>query len=202
MTQPNPEQHLYLASGSPRRLALMQQIGLKPLVVHAPVEEVALPNETAVSYVRRMAIEKALAGFNKVPGKRVWVVGGDTAVVIGDRVLGKPKNQADASHMLRQLSGRSHQVLSAVAVVFDGEVFSAVNTTEVCFKELKDHEIQAYIASGEPEGKAGGYGIQGLGACFIEKITGSYSGVMGLPIYELNALLEQSNYNVVANNKA
>lgn len=194
MAQLENDNKLYLASGSPRRQELMLQMNLSFTAVQAPVEEVALPHESPESYVRRIAIEKALAGFNKVEGKQVWVIGGDTAVVIGDKVLGKPKNNADSMRMLKMLSGQSHKVLSAVAVVYDGEVFSAISETEVYFKALKEAEIEKYILSGEPEGKAGSYAIQGLGACFIEKIEGSYSGVMGLPVFELNELLEQANY--------
>ncbi|WP_178863896.1 Maf family protein [Thiomicrorhabdus cannonii] len=193
-TQPSDEKLLYLASTSPRRAELMQQLGLHFEIVNAPVEEVALPNETPFSYVRRIAIEKALDGFNKVAGKQIWVVGGDTAVVLDNKVFGKPRNEADAVRMLRLLSGKSHTVLSAVAVVYDGEVFSAVNQTEVCFRALDESEIQAYWASGEPDGKAGSYAIQGLGARFIEKINGSYSGVMGLPLFELDQLLSQAGY--------
>lgn len=193
-TQPSDEKLLYLASTSPRRAELMQQLGLQFEIVNAPVEEVALPNETPFSYVRRIAIEKALDGFNKVAGKQIWVVGGDTAVVLDNKVFGKPRNAADAVRMLRLLSGKSHTVLSAVAVVYDGEVFSAVNQTEVVFRTLSEQEIQVYWASGEPDGKAGSYAIQGLGARFIEKINGSYSGVMGLPLFELDQLLSQAGY--------
>ncbi|BCN93939.1 Maf-like protein [Thiomicrorhabdus immobilis] len=208
MTQHLIKKPLYLASTSPRRKELLEQLNLDFDVVNAPVEEVALPHENPESYVRRIAIEKALAGFNKVAGKIVWVIGGDTAVLVAEqeidsgmdaetrrfKVLGKPKNQADSYRMLSMLSGRSHQVLSATAVVFDGEVFSTVNTTKVHFKALTDDEIKAYISTGEPQDKAGSYAIQGLAAKFITRIEGSYSGVMGLPLFELNELLTQSGY--------
>lgn len=194
MTQQNTNRPLYLASDSPRRKELLEQVQLQFEVVNAPVEEVALPNESPESYVRRIAIEKALSGFNKVAGKQIWVIGGDTAVVIEGKVFGKPKNQADSYSMLKRLSGKTHSVLSAIAIVFDGEVFSAVNLTDVNFKSLSDEEIKQYILSGEPEGKAGSYAIQGLGANFITSIHGSYSAVMGLPLYELNELLVQSGY--------
>jgi len=194
MTQSPADKRLYLASGSPRRKELLEQMYVSFEVVNAPVEEVALPHESAESYVRRIAIEKALSGFNKVAGKTVWVVGGDTAVVIGGKVLGKPRNPVDSFNMLSQLSGKQHSVLSAVAVVYDGEVFSAVNKTKVEFAELTEKEIKAYIESGEPEGKAGSYAIQGYGANFIKNIDGSYSGVMGLPIFEMNTLLKQSGF--------
>lgn len=185
---------LFLASSSPRRKELLQQLGLTFEVINAPIEEVALPNESPESFVLRMAIEKALSGFNKVAGKRIWVIGSDTAVVLNGRVFGKPKHESDAFKMLSALSGSQHEVLSAVAVVFDGEVFSVLNRTQVYFKKLNDAEINAYIATQEPFGKAGSYAIQGLGAQFITKIEGSYSGVMGLPLYELNQLLAESNY--------
>lgn len=199
MTQSKSNKPLYLASTSPRRQELLQQMGLEFTVVNAPVEEVALPHESPPSYVLRIAIEKALSGFNKVAGKEIWVVGGDTAVVIEGKVLGKPKNQADSMRMLRLLSGKTHQVLSAIAIVYDGEVFSALNTTEVVFKGLSEDEIKHYVMSAEPEDKAGSYAIQGLGACFVEKIIGSYSAVMGLPIFELNQLLQKSGYDCNVN---
>lgn len=194
MTQQNTKRPLYLASTSPRRKELLEQVQLHFEVVNAPVEEVALPHESPESYVRRIAIEKALSGFNKVAGKQIWVIGGDTAVLIEAKVLGKPKNQADSYRMLKHLSGKTHSVLSAIAIVFDGEVFSSVNSTEVNFKQLSDEEIKQYILSGESEGKAGSYAIQGLGANFITSIHGSYSAVLGLPLYELNELLVQSGY--------
>ncbi|MCF6299422.1 MAG: Maf family nucleotide pyrophosphatase [Thiomicrorhabdus sp.] len=185
---------LFLASSSPRRKELLQQLGCTFEVVNAPIEEVALPNESPNSYVLRMAIEKALSGFNKVAGKAIWVVGSDTAVVLNGKVFGKPRNAADAFLMLSKLSGRAHEVLSAVAVVYDDEVFSAMSKTRVQFGVLTEEDIQAYIATEEPFGKAGSYAIQGEGAKFIEHIEGSYSGVMGLPLYELNQLLIEAGY--------
>lgn len=189
--QQNP---LYLASQSPRRAELLQQLNLSFQKVDAPIEEVALPNETAKSFVLRMAIEKALNGFNKVEGKNIWVIGSDTAVLINDKVLGKPKNEADARRMLQQLSGTAHQVLTSIAVVHDGQVFSKLSTTKVTFCQLNEQQIQDYWQTEEPIGKAGSYAIQGMGAKFIKEIQGSYSGVMGLPLYELNQLLEESGY--------
>lgn len=193
-TRMNEAKLLYLASGSPRRQELLHQLNLEFEVINAPVEEVALPHESPESYVRRIAIEKALSGFNKVAGKKIWVIGGDTAVVLDGKVFGKPKNEADAHRMLRLLAGKTHTVLSAVSVVYDGEVFSVLNQTLVSFRDLSEDEIHAYWQSGEPEGKAGSYAIQGLGARFIEKISGSYSGVMGLPLFELDQLLTVSGY--------
>lgn len=188
------EGKLFLASSSPRRKALLQQLGYTFEVINAPVEEVALPNEPPKSFVLRMAIEKALSGFNKVAGKQIWVVGSDTSVVLSGRVFGKPKHEGDAFRMLSKLSGTTHEVLSAVSVVYDGEVFSSMSCTRVQFSHLTEHDIQAYIETGESLGKAGAYGIQGLGAQFISQIEGSYSGVMGLPLYELTQLLREAGY--------
>jgi len=185
---------LFLASSSPRRKELLEQLGLEFKRINAPIEEVALPNETPDSFVLRMAIEKALSGFNKVAGKRIWVIGSDTAVVLNARVFGKPKNTVDSLSMLGKLSGQTHEVLSAIAVVYDGEVFSTLNKTKVQFKSLSETEMLAYIESGEPLDKAGSYAIQGLGAKFIQSIEGSYSAVMGLPLFELNQLLVESGY--------
>jgi len=153
-----------------------------------------LPNESPASYVLRMAIEKALSGFNKVAGKIIWVIGSDTAVLLNGKVFGKPKHEGDAFRMLSTLSGTTHEVLSAVAVVYDGEVFSAMSRTQVQFSVLSEADIQAYIETNEPLGKAGAYAIQGVGAKFIAHIEGSYSGVMGLPLYELNQLLMEAGY--------
>lgn len=185
---------VYLASTSPRRAELLNQLGIGFSVVNAPVEEVALPNESAESFVRRMAIEKALDGFNKVAGAKVWVIGGDTLVKVDNQVLGKPRNQVDAMRMWRKLSGQTHSVLSAVSVVYDGEVFCALNETKVTFRAVSEAEWQAYWLSGEPADKAGAYAIQGLAARFIERIEGSYPAVMGLPLFELDQLLIQAHY--------
>lgn len=185
---------LYLASMSPRRAELLSQLGLSFDTVNAPIEEVALPNEDAESFVKRMAIEKSLDGFNKLAGAHIWVIGGDTLVKVDNLVLGKPKNQADAMRMWRKLSGRAHEVLSAVAVVNDGEVFYALNRTWVYFREISEQEMREYWQTGEPIDKAGAYAIQGLGAQFIERIDGSYSAVMGLPLFELGQLLTQAHY--------
>ncbi len=182
---------VFLASTSPRRKELLQQLGIVFEQVHAPVEEVALPNESPKSYVLRMAIEKALSGFNKLESKRIVVIGSDTIVLQNGRVFGKPGNSADAFSMLSQLSGNEHEVLSGVAVVFDGEVFSALSQTQVQFTAMSQAEIKAYIATEEPFGKAGSYAIQGVGAQFIKQIQGSYSGVMGLPLFELSQLLKR-----------
>jgi len=195
MSQITAPQSLYLASASPRRQELMLQMNLQFDVVQAPIDEVPNENESAEGYVERIATEKAVAGARKMDDENAWVVGGDTAVIIGNRILGKPADDIEAKSMLQLLSGECHQVYSAVSVLHKQKIFKAVNKTEVCFKTLTDQEIDDYIDSGEPEGKAGGYAIQGLGAAFIESINGSYSGVMGLPLFELNRLLDESGYN-------
>ncbi len=185
---------IYLASQSPRRLELLAQLGLQAEPVIAPIEEVGLPHESPEAFVLRMAVEKAYAGFNKVSGTDSFIIGGDTVVLAEGRVLGKPKNRVDAFAMWRQLSGKSHQVLSAVAVVKDGAAWSALNCTQVWFRQMSDAEMENYWQSGEPQDKAGAYAIQGLGTKFIEKIEGSYSGVMGLPLFELGQLLQEAGF--------
>lgn len=188
------QKQLYLASGSPRRLELVKQLGLVCDVVNAPIEEVALPHESPESYVIRMAVEKAISGYNKVSGNQIWVIGGDTMVLSQGKVFGKPRSQADAFRMLNQLSGSTHSVYSAVALMHDGAVFSRMNETRVTFRDLTTTEIEDYWATGEPADKAGAYGIQGIAARFIDKIEGSYSAVMGLPLFELDQLLIESDF--------
>ncbi len=185
---------LFLASSSPRRKELMSQLELDPKVVIAPVEEVALPNESPSSFVIRMAVEKAMAGYDKLSGDDIFVIGADTVVVLGGQVYGKPKNKFSALKMLSALAGKTHTVISAVAVISAGVVYFDKCSTQVRFRNLKPQEIEAYWQTGEPEGKAGSYAIQGVGARFIEEINGSYSGVMGLPLYELDQLLTQSGF--------
>lgn len=184
---------LYLASTSPRRAELLSQLGLDFELVNAPIEEVGLPNESPESFIRRMAIEKATDGFNKLAGD-VWVIAGDTALVVDNKVLGKPRNKADAMKMWRLISGREHKVLSSVALMHDGVVFCELNETQVFMREITQAEMESYWATGEPQDKAGAYAIQGLGSKFIKRIEGSYSGVMGLPLYELNQILEKAGF--------
>ncbi|MBD3821685.1 MAG: septum formation inhibitor Maf [Thiotrichales bacterium] len=185
---------LFLSSSSPRRLELVKQLNLHCEVVNAPVEEVGLPGESAESYALRMAFEKADSGYNKLAGDDIWVIGGDTLILFEGKVFEKPRNQQDAYRMLKQLSGHSHEVLSSVAVMHDGATFSALNKTRVFFRTLSDAEIEAYWRTGEPCDKAGAYAIQGIAAGFIEKIEGSFSGVMGLPLFELQELLKESGF--------
>ncbi len=187
-----PETRLFLASKSPRRKQLLAQLGLRFETLDVDIVEVPAAGEPVADYVRRMAREKAGVGLLQVaavPG--AIVIGSDTEVVLDDEIFGKPENAEDARSMLRRLSGREHQVLTAVAVVSAGRELVAVHQSLVRFARLDDADVDLYIASGEPYGKAGGYGIQGRAAAFIEHLTGSHSSVMGLPLYETARLLRE-----------
>ncbi|MDD2105815.1 MULTISPECIES: Maf family protein [Pseudomonas] len=181
---------LYLASGSPRRRELLTQIGVPFSVVSAPIDETPLPDESAPAYVERLARAKAAAGLACLEGPAV-VLGADTAVVLDGRILGKPENREDALAMLADLSGREHQVLTAVALSDGQRVHSLCVTSKVRFRAISAEEAQRYWASGEPADKAGGYAIQGLGAVFVTGLSGSYSAVVGLPLSETAELLGQ-----------
>jgi septum formation protein len=181
---------LYLASGSPRRRELLTQIGVPFIVISAPIDESPLPSESAPAYVERLARAKAAAGLARVDGPAV-VLGADTAVVLDGRILGKPENREDALAMLADLSGREHQVLTAVALDDGQRVHSCCVTSTVRFRAISTDEAQRYWASGEPADKAGGYAVQGLGAVFVTGLSGSYSAVVGLPLCETADLLGQ-----------
>ena len=181
---------LHLASQSPRRRELLARLGLPFAPLDVDVPEVRAPGESAEGYVRRVARDKARAGLHLVRGDPgAWVLGADTEVVLGDEVFGKPRDAADAAAMLRRLSGRTHQVVSTVVLAGAGGEHEATSVSDVCFATLDDAAIATYVASGEPEGKAGGYAIQGVAQAFIAHLAGSYSGVMGLPLYETAGLL-------------
>ena len=183
---------LYLASGSPRRRELLTQIAVPFLTQIAPVDENALPDESPIAYVERLARAKAQAGLAALSDTADAVVlGADTAVVLDGRILGKPVDRDDALATLNALSGRSHQVLTAVALVSRERLESRVVTSQVSFRVLSQAEIEAYWASGEPQDKAGCYGIQGLAAVFVSQLQGSYSAVVGLPLCETAALLAE-----------
>lgn len=181
---------LVLASSSPRRRELLQQIGVEFDVRVSPVDETPLPAEDPQAYVRRLAIIKAQASV-LVDDQRP-VLGADTTVVCDGQILGKPENLADAQRILGMLSGRRHQVLTAIALVHGQSVLSEVVITDVLFRTISPAEIEQYWASGEPCDKAGAYGIQGKGAVFVSRIEGSYSAVVGLPLAETAALLTKS----------
>ncbi|MBU0885128.1 MAG: septum formation inhibitor Maf [Gammaproteobacteria bacterium] len=183
---------LYLASGSPRRRELLMQIGVSYLTLSAPVDENTLPDESPIAYVERLARAKAQAGLAALADTHEAVVlGADTAVVLDGRILGKPADRDEALATLSALSGRSHDVLTAVALVSPERVVARVVTSQVTFRALSQAEIAAYWASGEPQDKAGCYGIQGLAAVFVSQLHGSYSAVVGLPLCETAGLLAE-----------
>lgn len=186
---------LILASASPRRKALLEQIGVSCLSVPVDLDESVLPSELPETYVRRLALAKAQAGWHK-QGQQGVALGSDTSVVINGDILGKPADEAEAVAMLQRLSGTTHQVMTAVAVVSAEQANSCVVTTDVSFKTLTLEECHRYWSTGEPHDKAGGYGIQGLGAVFVTAIRGSYSGVVGLPLAETAELLYKHGINV------
>ena len=185
---------IYLASRSPRRRELLDQMGVAHDVLNADIDESALPDETPPDYVLRIATAKAYTGWQAMLTlglPRLPVLAADTCVTLDGEIFGKPGNPQAASTMLQRLSGRSHQVLTAIALYTDAHCFSAVSTSTVSFRSLDENDIAHYIASGEPLDKAGSYAIQGLAAQFICHLDGSYSGVMGLPVFETAQLLEQ-----------
>ncbi|MCA1178851.1 MULTISPECIES: Maf family protein [unclassified Pantoea] len=179
---------LYLASGSPRRRELLTQLGLQFERLITDVEELRQPEEAAEAYVRRLAADKARAGVAVAP-QDLPVLGADTIVVLNNEVLEKPRDAAHAAQMLSQLSGQTHQVMTAVALADSARELDCLVTTDVTFRNITAEEISHYIASGEPMDKAGAYGIQGLGGNFVRKINGSYHAVVGLPLVETNELL-------------
>lgn len=179
---------LILASSSPRRQELLTQIGV-PFSVQVPaIDETPLAGEAPPAYVQRMAEEKARAVLAQQAGD-VCVLAADTSVIVDGLILGKPADAAEAKAMLLRLSGREHQVLSAIAVAEQDRLKSQVVSCKVAFRTLTDAEIDAYWLTGEPRDKAGSYAIQGLGAVFVQAIHGSYSAVVGLPLAETAALL-------------
>ena len=179
---------LCLASASPRRKALLASIGVAVEVMPSDVDETPLKGESAQTYVERLASAKAQAAVSRTA---LPVLGSDTAVVIDDQILGKPIDEHDAAVILKKLSGRRHNVLTAVAVAGPKGVLSCCVTTVVKMRVISQQEIADYWQTGEPVDKAGGYAIQGLAAVFVEEIKGSHSAVVGLPLYETTRLLCQ-----------
>lgn len=182
---------LLLASRSPRRAELLRTLGVAFRVIDVEVDETTRVGEAPVDYVRRLARDKARAGQAVAGGASLPVLAADTTVVLDGAILGKPLDDADARAMLARLAGRTHEVLTGVAVIdARGWLDDAVVATRVSFRALSPAEIAAYVASGEPADKAGAYGIQGLGGALVERIDGSYSNVVGLPLVETLALLD------------
>jgi septum formation protein len=184
--------NLVLASASPRRRELLAQIGVPHVVLAVDMDESPFPGESPAALASRLARSKALAGRIRDGGARA-VLGADTVVVLDEQIFGKPQDEADARRMLQALAARTHRVLTAVALALpglDAPVLEQLSETQVQMRAIGTDEISAYWASGEPAGKAGAYAIQGRGAVFIRHIRGSYSGVMGLPLYETAQLLQ------------
>ncbi len=190
---------IYLASASPRRRELLRQIGVRYRLLDVAISETRLDNEAPEAYVRRVARDKARAGQGLIdPAVPRPVLGADTVIVIDDEVLGKPQDREEAIAMLQRLSGQTHQVLSSV-VLINCEEYEALNISQVTFRELNRAECERYWQTGESEGKAGAYAIQGYAAAFIRELHGSYSGVMGLPLYETAQLLQQTGIGLFPN---
>lgn len=196
---------VHLASRSPRRRELLAQIGVAfdtIILRDSPraepgLDETPLPGEDPVAYVERVARNKAEHGCRIVQWRRLRaqpVLAADTTLELAGELIGKPVDAADAQAILQRLSGKTHRVLTAVAVGFESRIELALSTSEVRFRTLDEQEIRHYVACGEPMDKAGGYGIQGRAAMFVEHLAGSYSGVMGLPLCETARLLKRYGY--------
>ena len=189
---------LLLASTSPRRREILGALGLEFGVCHVDIDETPLPDESADAMVLRLAAAKVEAADNEASA---LVLGADTAVVVDDRILGKPVDEADCLAMLGLLSGRAHRVVTGVALHASDGTTTAVSATDVHFREISRDEALAYWHSGEPCDKAGAYAIQGLGGVFVTQIAGSYSGVVGLPVFETVQLLSAAGLKVLASKK-
>jgi septum formation protein len=182
---------IVLASASARRSQLLRQIGVRHRIVDADIDEKPHPGETPAAHVRRLAAGKAEAVVERQGGRPdTPVLAADTTVALGDRIFGKPADESECVAMLGALSGRTHAVLTAVALWHDGTLHQVLGTSYVTFREIAAGERRDYWGSGEPAGKAGAYAIQGFGAVFVARIEGSFSGVMGLPLFETAALLD------------
>ena len=186
---------IYLASASPRRREILVSLGFQPVLLTAETDETALPGEAVADYVARMARQKNAAARQLAAQRGLALaqplLSADTVVALDNAILGKPRDAAHARELLESLSGREHQVWTAVCMSLDGQTLEAAQRSDVRFKELSAQEIAAYIASGEPLDKAGAYGIQGIGGVFVAHLSGSFSGVMGLPVFETVQLLRQ-----------
>lgn len=201
MKTPIKRPELILASKSPRRRYLLEQAGLKFRVIPSTLDENSMPLSSPESYVRRLAEAKAKEISQRYPES--WVIGADTVVFIDNTMLGKPASRADAHKMLKNLSGKTHQVLTGycLSCMATGRLFSETIKTDVCFKKLTDLEINWYINSGEPFDKAGAYAIQGIGTFLVKRINGSYTNVVGLPVCELLELLIEEGIVDLTNGK-
>lgn len=187
---------IILASSSPRRAELLDQLGIKYRVKAVDIDETPLANESPTDLVQRLSLEKSQAVSNST----IPVLGSDTLGLIEDNLLLKPLNYAHEKSMLQKLSGQWHEIFTAVTVTSAKKSITILNHNRVLFRQITDDEIQAYWSTSEPQDKAGGYAIQGIAACFIEKIEGSYSGIMGLPLFETSLLLKQFGISVLKRN--
>ncbi|HEZ3147299.1 TPA: septum formation inhibitor Maf [Neisseria meningitidis] len=190
---------LYLGSNSPRRMEILTQLGYRVVKLPADIDETVRQNEDPARYVQRMAEEKnrtALTLFCETNGTMpdFPLITADTCVVSDGIILGKPHSQAEAIEFLNRLSGKQHTVLTAVCIHYRGNAENRVQTNRVVFKPLSSEEISAYVQSGEPMDKAGAYAVQGIGGIFIQSIGGSFSGIMGLPVYETVSMLQDLGY--------
>lgn len=186
---------VHLASSSVRRKDILDALGVSFTAQGVDIDESPLPGEEAGDMVMRLAEAKARAASSK---HHVPVLGSDTVVTLDGQIFGKPSSERDALKMLASLSGRCHQVMTAVVVVVDDQMFSDLSVTDVFFRTIGPAEARQYWRSGEPKGKAGAYAIQGIGGVFVETISGSYSGVVGLPVYQTALLLEQAGVAILA----
>ena len=195
---------LYLATRSPRRRTLIEQLGIPFETLDVDIDERPQQGEESAGYVARLAVEKARAGWDQVSSRRIPVVGADTCIMFNDRIIGKVENRQDGIALLKQFSVNSHAVLTGIAMVGPALVGTEsesnnskikecvrVNTSKITFRAVTDEECENYWNTGEPLGKAGGYAIQGIAGAFIEKLEGSYSSVMGLPLCELTELMHE-----------
>jgi septum formation protein len=191
---------IYLASRSPRRVELLKQIGILCVTLPADIDETQNLNESSIDYVMRLARQKAEACSQALNSEQRLspILAADTTVVLDEQVLGKPEDDNDARQILTRLSGRVHQVHTAVALAFNNQIEVVLSTTVVEMMDLSVAQIEAYIASGDHRDKAGSYGIQGAAGAWIKRIEGSYTGVMGLPLYETAALLRKCDLESMA----
>ncbi len=188
---------IYLASASPRRSALLAQVGIPHAVRPVDVDEAVARGESPGDYVTRLAAHKAHTLWSCLGGdERLPVLGADTSVALDEEIMGKPRDEPDAVRMLERLSARTHRVYTAVALRDDRVCETQLSVSEVSFRALARDEIQAYWRTGEPRDKAGAYAVQGLAALFIERISGSFSGIMGLPLFETGQLLRSIGWRL------
>lgn len=194
-SKPSETPLITLASASPRRQELLDQIQLSYEVLPVDIDESPVAGETAQQLVKRLAIEKARSGYEKRPYRPA--LGSDTIVIMGKQILGKPRDREMAIEMLTMLSGQTHQVMTAVAICTADDQWCLLNSSEVEFDELSQQQIEAYWETGEPQDKAGAYAVQGIAAEFIKNINGSYSGIMGLPLFETTKLIKMAGIHLL-----